>query len=41
VAVLLNLTAIKIIKFVVIELGEKTTNYLLEFRLSGTANNHE
>jgi hypothetical protein len=41
VAILLNLTAIKIIKLVVIELGEKITNYLLEFMLSGTANNHE
>jgi hypothetical protein len=41
VAILLNLTAIKTIKLVVIELDEKTTNYLLEFRLSGTANNHE
>jgi hypothetical protein len=41
VAIILNLTAIKIIKLVVIELGKKTTNYLLEFRLSGTANNHE
>jgi hypothetical protein len=40
VAILLNLTAIKIIKLVFIEL-EKTTKYLLEFRLSGTANNHE
>jgi hypothetical protein len=41
VVILLNLTAIKIVKLVVIELDEKTTRYLLEFRLSGTANNHE